>query len=98
MAYSVRKDKAVAKTSTDIDNFSFEKALGELEQIVVKLERGDIPLADSIAAYERGEALKNRCEKLLKDAELKVEKIRLGADGSASGLEPFENEKTASAE
>lgn len=76
--------------ASDIDTFSFEKALAELEQIVSQLERGDIPLADSIAAYERGEALKNRCEKLLKDAELKVEKIRLGPDGKPAGLEPLD--------
>jgi len=82
----------MAKAASDIDAFTFEKALSELEQIVTKLERGDIPLADSIAAYERGESLKNRCEKLLKDAELKVEKIRLGADGKAAGTEPLDGE------
>ncbi len=81
----------MAKTSTDIEKLSFENALAELEQIVTQLERGDIPLSDSIAAYERGEALKNRCEKLLKDAELKVEKIRLGADGAMS-TEPLDEE------
>jgi exodeoxyribonuclease VII small subunit len=82
----------MAKATADIDTFTFEKALSELEQIVTKLERGDIPLADSIAAYERGEALKNRCEKLLKDAELKVEKIRLGGDNKVAGLEPLDGE------
>jgi exodeoxyribonuclease VII small subunit len=82
----------VAPAIADIDNFSFEKALSELEQIVTKLERGDIPLQDSIAAYERGEALKNRCEKLLKDAELKVEKIRLGQDNKVVGLSPLDDE------
>jgi exodeoxyribonuclease VII small subunit len=86
------KDKAMVQAMADIDNFSFEKALSELEQIVTKLERGDIPLQDSIAAYERGEALKNRCEKLLKDAELKVEKIRLGQDNKVAGLGPLDDE------
>jgi exodeoxyribonuclease VII small subunit len=87
-----KQENAMAKATADIDNFTFEKALSELEQIVTKLERGDIPLQDSIAAYERGEALKNRCEKLLKDAELKVEKIRLGKDGKVEALEPLDEE------
>lgn len=78
--------------AADIENYSFEKALAELEQIVSQLESGDIPLADLIAAYERGEALKNRCENLLKDAELKVEKIRIGSDGKPAGFEPLGEE------
>lgn len=81
----------MAKSSADIDKMSFETALAELEQIVTRLERGDIPLSDSISAYERGEALRSRCETLLKDAELKVEKIRLGQNGPL-GLEPLDNE------
>lgn len=81
----------MAKTASDVDSLSFENALAELEQIVTKLERGDIPLSDSIHAYERGEALRNRCETLLRDAEMKVEKIRLGAKGP-EGLEPLDSE------
>jgi len=65
----------------DIGTMSFEDALRELEQIVHKLEAGDVPLEDSIRIYERGAALKAHCEKRLKEAELKVEKIVLGADG-----------------
>ena len=67
----------------------FEKALEELETIVKRLERGDVPLEDSIAIYERGEALKQRCEALLRQAEERVEKIR-SADGKAIGTEPFD--------
>lgn len=89
------KEKAVAKSIADTEKLSFENALGELEQIVTKLERGDIPLSDSIAAYERGEVLKNRCEKLLRDAELKVEKIRLGQGGAPAGIEPLDGEDKA---
>jgi exodeoxyribonuclease VII small subunit len=84
--------KTAVEKPADIDSFTFEKALEELEQIVTKLERGDIPLSDSIAAYERGEALKNRCETLLRDAELKVDKIRLGGDNKVAGLEPLDKE------
>ena len=69
------------KASTDIAAMSFEDALRELEQIVHKLEAGDVPLEYSIRIYERGAALKAHCEKKLKEAELKVEKIVLGPDG-----------------
>jgi exodeoxyribonuclease VII small subunit len=69
---------------------SFETALAELEQIVDRLERGDVPLAESITIYERGEALKQHCERLLKEAEMRVEKIRLGGNGRAAGTEPFD--------
>lgn len=65
----------------EIDAMSFEDALAQLEQIVRRLETGDVPLEDSIRIYERGAALKAHCEKKLKEAELKVEKIVLGADG-----------------
>ncbi len=60
---------------------SFEDALAQLEQIVRRLEAGDVPLEDSIRIYERGAALKAHCEKKLKDAERQVEKIVLGPDG-----------------
>ena len=73
-----------------VETLAFEKALAELEQIVGRLERGDVPLAESIAIYERGEALKNHCAKLLKEAEDRVEKIRLNADGRAIGTEPLD--------
>ncbi|MBN8996727.1 MAG: exodeoxyribonuclease VII small subunit [Rhizobiales bacterium] len=73
-----------------VETLTFEKALAELEQIVGRLERGDVPLAESIAIYERGEALKNHCAKLLGEAEARVEKIRLNADGRATGTEPLD--------
>ena len=75
---------------TDITEMSFENALSELETIVQKLERGDAALEDSIALYQRGAALKAHCEGKLRDAQLKVDKIVLGPDGSAEGVEPFE--------
>jgi exodeoxyribonuclease VII small subunit len=75
-----------AKPSADISSLSFEAALAQLEEIVGQLEKGDVPLEDSIRIYERGAALKAHCEKKLKEAELKVEKIVLGPDGP-KGLE-----------
>lgn len=68
--------------STDVKDMSFEQALQELEQIVRKLEAGDIALEESIKAYERGVALKQHCESKLKDAQLKIEKITLDQDGT----------------
>lgn len=74
----------------DISQLPFEKALSELEQIVQKLERGEVALEESIALYERGEKLKKRCEALLGEAEARIEKITLGADGRAKGTEPLD--------
>jgi exodeoxyribonuclease VII small subunit len=76
-------------TSTDVKKLTFEKALAELEQIVQKLERGDVPLEESVTIYERGEALKRRCEELLRQAEARVEKITLDA-GKPTGTEPLD--------
>ena len=51
-----------------------------------------MPLAESITIYERGEALKNRCATLLKEAEARVEKIRLSPAGKPDGIEPLDVE------
>jgi len=75
----------------DIKALSFESALDQLETIVNNLERGDVSLDESIQTYERGEALKAHCAQLLKAAEDKVEKIRIGADGTAKGSEPLDS-------
>ncbi len=78
--------------NADIAKMTFEQALEQLEQIVDNLERGDVPLEESIRIYERGEALKKHCDTLLKSAEDKVEKIRLGRDGKPNGTEPLDAE------
>jgi exodeoxyribonuclease VII small subunit len=80
------------RSNDDIKTMSFEKALAALEKIVDDLERGDVPLDESIRIYERGEALKAHCEALLKSAEDKVEKIRLSRDGKPAGTEPLDGE------
>lgn len=67
-----------------IDSLTFEQALSELETIVRGLEKGDTPLEQSIDSYERGVALKKHCEKKLKDAHEKIEKITIAKDGSLS--------------
>jgi exodeoxyribonuclease VII small subunit len=81
-----------AKSPDDLTALPFEKALAELEEIVRRLERGDVPLEDSIAIYERGEALKKHCETLLRRAEARIEKITIGPDGQASGTTPLDVE------
>jgi exodeoxyribonuclease VII small subunit len=68
-----------------IESLSFETALKELEGIVGKLEQGAVDLEDSIALYERGQALKRLCEAKLKTAEGRLEKIVMGADGPTIG-------------
>jgi exodeoxyribonuclease VII small subunit len=77
-------------TPTDVSALTFEQALKELETIVARLEQGSVPLEESIAIYERGDALRNHCDRLLKAAEARVEKIRLGADGKPTGTEPLD--------
>jgi exodeoxyribonuclease VII small subunit len=87
--------KPAAKTFADIKDMTFERALKELEAIVGRLERGDVELEESIAIYERGEALRDHCDRLLKSAEAKVEKLTLGSDGAPKGAVPFDtDEKT----
>ena len=74
----------------DLAGLSFEQALAELEKIVSELESGQAPLEESIALYEEGARLKAHCEARLKAAQLRVEKIVVGADGQAKGVEPAE--------
>jgi len=70
-----------------IEKMSFEEALRELEEIVRKLESGNVELEKSIEIYERGAKLKAHCESRLKSAELKIEQIVQGGDGKP-GTEP----------
>jgi exodeoxyribonuclease VII small subunit len=72
---------------------SFERALKELEAIVGRLERGDVELEESITIYERGEALRDHCDRLLKQAEAKVEKLTLGPDGRPRGTAPLDADR-----
>jgi exodeoxyribonuclease VII small subunit len=76
---------ASQKSPLPIEGLSFEVALKELETIVGRLEQGSVDLEDSIALYERGQALKSHCEAKLKTAEGRLEKIVMGAAGPALG-------------
>lgn len=70
--------------SKDIEKLSFEDALTELEKIVRQLETGSADLKTSIDGYERGMALKKYCEARLKEAQTRIEKITVAADGSVT--------------
>ena len=70
------------RTLPDVSTMSFEDALAELEQIVRGLETGQQKLEDAITAYERGVALRRRCETKLEEAEARVQVIVQRADGS----------------
>ncbi len=72
-----------------VAEMSFEEAMAELEKVVGRLEKGDVPLEESISLYEAGAALKAHCDARLKAAEEKVEKIR-AAEGRAVGADPVE--------
>ena len=71
---------------------TFEQAMKELEAVVGQLERGDVALDQSIALYERGAALKKRCEDELKRAEEKVAAITLDAGGQPTGTTPVDGQ------
>jgi len=71
---------------------SFETALTKLEAIVDSMESGEVPLAELLAKYEEGTKLLKVCEGRLKDAELKIEKLKKGKDGAAA-FEPFESNR-----
>ncbi|MBG0809086.1 exodeoxyribonuclease VII small subunit [Methylosinus sp. H3A] len=82
----------MSDANSDIDALPFEKAIQELEEIVGKLEKASVSLDDSVKLYERGEALKKRCDTLLREAEARIEKITLGADGAPKGTAPLDVE------
>jgi exodeoxyribonuclease VII small subunit len=78
--------------NSDVAKLPFERAIEELESIVKRLEEGKVPLEESVTIYERGESLKRRCEDLLRQAEARVEKITLDAQGKPTGAEPLDVE------
>lgn len=75
------------RAEDDIGSMTFEAAMAELETIVARLEKGEAKLDEAISDYERGTLLRRHCETRLREAQERVEKIRLGADGSI-GSEP----------
>lgn len=80
------------ETTANIAELSFEDALRALEEVVHKLESGEVPLDASIALYERGEALRLHCQKRLDSAQARIEKIVAGANGGAESAVPLDAE------
>ena len=82
----------MSETAADIAAMSFEDALRALEDVVRKLESGEVPLDDSITLYERGEALRKHCQARLDAAQARIERIVAGPDGAATGTRPFDDQ------
>ncbi len=81
---------AMSETDPEIAGLSFEDALRALEDIVRKLESGEVPLDATMDLYERGEKLRKHCQARLDAAQLRIEKIVAGADGQAASTQPFD--------
>ncbi len=92
MLQAMDEGKAAAASGDDISQLSFEQALAALEDIVKQLERGDVPLDQSITLYERGEKLRAACQARLDAAQARIERIVTGAGGAATDTQPFDAE------
>lgn len=92
MLQAMDEGKGSAAGGDDISQLSFEQALAALEDIVKHLERGDVPLDQSITLYERGEQLRAACQARLDAAQARIERIVTGAGGAATGTQPFDAE------
>lgn len=79
----MRDDPAIAE-------LSFEDALKRLETIVHRLESGEASLEESIRLYGEGDSLRKQCEARLQAAQARIEKITLGPDGGARGVQSFD--------
>ena len=77
-------------SAPEIAAMSFEDALRALEDVVRKLEGGDVPLDDSISLYERGEQLRKHCQARLDAAQARIDKIVQKSDGTVTGTAPFD--------
>ncbi|WP_336986578.1 exodeoxyribonuclease VII small subunit [Altererythrobacter aquiaggeris] len=82
----------MTQPENDISQMTFEDALRALEEVVRKLESGEVALDDSIALYERGEKLRGHCQARLDAAQARIDKIVTGPDGKPSGTAPFDAE------
>ncbi|MBN8501865.1 MAG: exodeoxyribonuclease VII small subunit [Sphingomonadales bacterium] len=82
--------EGMSETEAEISALSFEDALRALEDIVRKLESGEVPLDATMDLYERGEKLRAHCQARLDAAQLRIEKIVAGADGGSPATRPFD--------
>ena len=84
------KPARMDEQAPEIAEMSFEQALKALEDVVRRLEGGEVPLEESIGLYERGEQLRRHCQARLDAAQARIEKIVAGPDGKAAGAVPFD--------
>ena len=84
---SINKDGQIHLQETEV---AYDDVVAKLEAIVDSMESGEVPLAELLAKYEEGSKLLKTCEGRLKEAELKIEKLKKAKDGSAA-FEPFES-------
>ena len=89
-AAKAAKPRAMDETAPDIAALTFEQALKALEDVVRRLETGEVPLEESIKLYEDGEKLRAHCQARLDAAQARIEKIVAGPDGKATGAVPFD--------
>ena len=84
--------RSMVQDASEIAAMTFEDALRALEDVVRRLESGEVPLDQSIELYERGEALRAHCQARLDSAQARIEKIVAGPDGKASHTVPFDSD------
>lgn len=80
----------MAEGTSDISQLTFEEALRALEDVVRRLESGEVPLDDSIDLYEQGEKLRQHCQARLDAAQARIEKIVADPEGKVQTTEPFD--------
>lgn len=83
------------ESAKNIADMSFEDALRALEDVVRKLEGGEVPLDESITLYERGEELRKHCQARLDAAQARIEKIVAGPDGKVQSTQPLDPDRGA---
>lgn len=83
-------DRNTPKATKDVVQLSFEEALQELRVLVNRLEQGEGRLEEAIASYERGALLKAHCEKKLREAQAKIEKVALNPGSNQIEVAPFD--------
>ncbi|MGC3980295.1 MAG: exodeoxyribonuclease VII small subunit [Steroidobacteraceae bacterium] len=79
----------MTKKTRSADAPDFEKSLAELEQIVARMEQGELSLDESLKQFERGIALTRSCQSALQQAEQKVEVLLRKSGGETNETEPF---------
>jgi len=85
-------------TNEDLKKLTYEEAVGRLEEIVNRLEDGEIPLEESLSAFQEGVALSRYCREKLAEIEYKVEYLLKEEQREQAGPEPGSGENSADGE